>query len=120
MVSCGKAELIYSNRICCYDDKQVDFKVKINDTIKDDLKIRFVFIHSNGEKPNIKTKNNAKAGVIFELTNFDNPLGAGLKKPLTIAKVNDDVISIMFNVYKYIESNPTLDISLYLEKRHGK
>ena len=100
IVTSRNAELIYSNRICCYDDEQLNVKIKITDKKEDELKLKFLFKYSNSSKSNININADTKTGITIELINFNNPLGTGLKNPIPIAKLDDRRISILFNVYK--------------------
>lgn len=118
-VTSKNAELIYSNRICCYDDEQLDIKIRITDKKEDELKLKFLFRYSNSSKSNININADTETGVTIELINFNNPLGTGLKKPISIAKLDDSSISILFNVYKNGDANPVMDLSLYLEAPNG-
>lgn len=117
VVSSKTTELIYSNRIYCYDDERLNIKVKLTDRKEDELKISFLFKYSNSQGHNIDMRPGADADIEFELTNFNSPFGIGLKKPVPVAKLNDRDIFIVFNVYKNGESNPILDLSLYLENK---
>lgn len=115
IITSQNVKLVYSNRICCFDEKQLDFKCKLSEKTKDELKIRFQFKEDTSPKQKISMKTIKNEHIVIELTNFNNPLGAGLKKPIRIAKLNEKNIYILLNVHKYNESNPILDISLYME-----
>lgn len=119
MIASRNAKLIYSNRICCYDDERLDVKIKITDKKEDELKLKFLFKYSNSSKSNININADTKTGITIELINFNNPLGTGLKKPISIAKLDERSISILFNVYKNGDANPVMDLSLYLETSNG-
>ena len=120
IISSREATLVYSNRICCFDNDQLDFKYNFTDKKEDELKIHFVFKYSVDSKQSIEMSTEVDDEITIRLTNFNNPLGAGLKKPVQIAKLNDKSIFIMFNVYKNDESNPILDLSLYMENKNAK
>lgn len=108
-------EMIYSGRICCFNDKQLELKIKLTDRKEDELVIRFVFNYSSNQKPTLRMNANPSVGIIIELTNCGSPLGMGLKRPLRIAELNGKNIFLIFNIYKNDESNPILDFSLYME-----
>lgn len=120
IITSKNAELIYSNRICCYDDEQLNVKIRITDNKEDELKLKFLFKYSNSSKSNININADTKTGVTIELINFNNPLGTGLKKPISIAKLDNRSISVLFNVYKNGDANPVMDLSVYLEDPNGK
>jgi len=114
-VTSKNVKLIYSNRICCYDDEQIDFKIGLTKKKEDELRIRFLFKYSNDSNHRIGISVDDGSVIVVELTNFSNPLGTGLKKPISIAKLDGRSIYMMFSVYKIKDANPLLDISLYLE-----
>ena len=120
IISSKNVEMIYSNRICCFDDEQINFKYKLTDKKEDELKIRFIFNYLSNPQQNIKIDTNQNDEITIKLTNFGSPLGTGLKKPLRIAELNDRSIFIVFNIYKNDESNPILDLSLYMESHDAK
>ena len=118
-VSSKAAELIYSNRICCYDNERLDIKIKLTNKKEDELKICFIFKYTNTSGNKVNVNNDNENGIIVELINFTNPLGTGLKKPVQIARYGKKNIAMLFNVYRIGESNPILDLSLYLERSDG-
>lgn len=120
IISSKNAELIYSNRICCYDDEQTDIKIGLTNNKADKLGLSFRFKYSNSSERGVNAKPDGESGLVIELMNFNSPFGAGLKKPMRIAKFNDRDILLLFNVYKNGEANPILDVSLYLENINGK
>lgn len=120
VVSSKNVRLIYSNRICCYDDEQTDIRIKLTNKKEDELKLRFCFKYSNSSAPRVRTTANAETGIILELINFNSPFGMGLKKPISLGDLDGKKIFILFNVCKNGEANPILDLSLYMEDRDGK
>ncbi|MBR3232736.1 hypothetical protein IKF74_00380 [Candidatus Saccharibacteria bacterium] len=119
-ITSKNVELIYANRICCYDDEETDINIKLTEKEEDELKLKFLFKYSNGQETKIDVSGNAESGITLKLTNFNNPLGIGLKKPTAIARLDEKTIYLLFSIYKNGESNPIMDLSLYLENTNAK
>ena len=115
IITSGNIKLVYSNRICCFNNERIDIKYKLTEKKEDELKMSFIFNYSDDLKQNISIDTDTNDWIIIKLTNFNNPLGTGLKKPIQIAELNNKDIFIIFNIYKNDESNPILDFSLYME-----
>ena len=113
-IICDNKRLIYSNRICCISNESVSFKIDLDSTTT--LNIEFLFhCDESGEiKTLMQSPENGK--VVFDLTNYTNPLGTGTVNPVELGTLNDKKIFIFFYVYRLNESSfPILDMSLYLE-----
>ncbi len=114
-VSSKNVKLIYANRICCFDNEQTDIKIELTNKKEDELRLSFYFKYSNSSEPKVDIHPNTKAGIDIKLTNFNNPLGMGLKRPILIGKLDAKSVFMLFNIYKNDDSNPILDLSLYME-----
>ena len=113
-IICDNKRLIYSNRICCISNDSVSLAIDMpNNEI---LNIIFNFHSEKGDE--IKTMMNSPVNgkVVFDLTNYSNPLGTGLPKPVEIGALNDKGIYMIFYVYRLGKDTlPILDVSLYME-----
>ena len=106
--------LLYSNRICCFNNDSAEIKYQFDeDSI---LTLIFKFNYDSNIKETTFNIDSPENGIIvLNLYNFSNALGSGTIQPINIAKYKGKQVSIVFFVYKMAKSNPILDFSLYLE-----
>ena len=111
-VQCENLNLIFTNRICCFNNKSIKLQHNFdNDNI---LSLVFNFNYDN-EKTSYKISSPDGKSIVFDLFNFNNILGTGLKQPIEIANYKGKKLFAIFFVYKHKDANPILDISLYQE-----
>ena len=115
-VICNNVELICSERICCYDNKSIKIVQQFDEESALTIVFNFLYDESqSSQQYRLSSPNNGT--VAFDIYNFSNPLGSGLKMPIEIAKYKGRKIEIVFFIYKFKDANPILDFSLYLEKK---
>ncbi len=113
-IICDNKRLIYSNRICCISNDSIDLKIDLTDD--DIINIIFNFYYEDGDEIKTIMRSPENGRVVFDLTNYANPLGTGLPKPVEIGALNDKNIYIIFYVYRLGKDTlPILDVSLYME-----
>lgn len=113
-ITCGNATLTYTNRIICFDSREIRLDIQLTEDKNDILKLRFVFEYTDDDKINMSINPKENGSIVIRLINFKNPLGTGLKKPLRVAKINDNYVYIIFNVNKAEGASPILDLSVYV------
>ena len=91
-----------------------NFLTKLNNFITIILSLVFNFNYDN-EKTSYKISSPDGKSIVFDLFNFNNILGTGLKQPIEIANYKGKKLFAIFFVYKHKDANPILDISLYQE-----
>lgn len=107
--------LVYSNRICCFNDDYTRVYLDISD--KATLNLTFKFHYNNdNEETRCQISSPENGFVILNLYNFNNPLGSGTISPYLLGTLNDKKIYIKFYVYKIAKCDPILDFSIYMEK----
>ena len=111
-IICENKELLYSNRICCFDNDSITFKYTFDP--ESVLTVTFNFNYDDKEM-RFEISDDEKGHFTITTYNFNNTLGSGLKKPIEIATYKDKSIYCRFFIQKSKESNPILDFSLYLE-----
>lgn len=112
-IICDNKKLIYSNRICCISNDSISLTIDLNN--KDSINLVFNF-HYEGEEIKTTMYSPANGKVVFDLTNYTNPIGTGLTKPAEIGILNNKKLSVVFYVYRLDNTAlPILDISLYVE-----
>ena len=113
-IICDNKRLVYSNRICCISNDSVDLKIDLAEDAVINIVFNFYYEEGDEIKTSMESPENGK--VVFYLTNYTNPLGTGMTKPVHIGALNDKNIYIIFYVYRLGKDIfPILDISLYLE-----
>ena len=113
-IICDNKRLMYSNRICCISNDSVSLKIDL--ATNAEINIIFNFHDENGEEIKTTMQSPENRKVVFDLTNYANPLGTGITKPVKIGVLNDKIIYIIFYVYRLSkDAFPILDVSLYLE-----
>ncbi len=113
-VICDKKRLVYSNRICCISNESVNLEIDLIDNESINIEFKFHYDVSNEIKTSMQSSENGK--VVFDLTNYTNPMGTGITKPVEIGALNDKKIYIIFYAYRLNRTAfPILDLSLYME-----
>lgn len=113
-IICDNKRLVYSNRICCISNDSISLDIDL--TAEDIINITFKFCYEDGDAVKTMMNSPENGKVVFELTNYTNPLGTGITKPVEIGRLNDKKIYIVFYAYKLDKTTfPILDLSLYME-----
>lgn len=112
-IICDNKKLVYTNRICCISNESISLKIDFSDT--DFLNLVFNFLNDGNEvKTHLRSPENAK--VVFDLYNYNNPLGTGVTTPVEVGTLHNKKIFLIFYVYRLDKSTfPILDLSLYME-----
>lgn len=111
-VICNNFRLIESQRICCLDKNSITIRYSFDEN--DTLEITFKF-HFDNNTPRFTHTSTENGKIVFDLYNFVDPIGTGLKQPEPIGKYKGKEILIVFFVALLREANPILDYSLYME-----
>lgn len=113
-VICDNKRLVYSNRICCISNEAINLRIDLTDEDVINIVFNFHYDESNEIKTTMQSTENGK--VIFDLTNYTNPLGTGISKPVEIGALSSKKIYAIFYAYRLGKTTfPILDISLYME-----
>ena len=97
-IICNNKELLYSNRICCFDNEAITFKYTFDP--ESILTITFKFNYDDKDT-RFDITDDGRGNFTINLYNFNNTLGSGLKKPIEIAAYKNQSIYLRF----YIEKN---------------
>ena len=112
-IETDSVELIYSNRICCFDSDPIKLTHEFDKN--NILTLIFKFHYDGGElKLDLNSPNNGT--IVLDLYNFNNSLGSGTKRALPLGTYKDKKMFLKFFVYKLENCDPILDLTLYLEK----
>lgn len=113
-VICDNKRLVYSNRICCISNESVNLQIDLTEGETINIEFRFHCDESNLIKTSMQSSENGK--VVFDLTNYTNPIGTGITKPVELGALNDKKIFAIFYAYRIDKTAfPILDMSLYME-----
>lgn len=114
-ITTANCEVVDSGFVTSFAGEPVN--IILDATTDTPFKISFVFLKNNEIKESLF---NAEAPnqreVIFRLTNFNNPLGTAVIKPIEIANNNEGKkLYISFFTYTVGDSAPTLHYTIYRE-----
>lgn len=86
-------DVIESATVITHDDKDVSFKI-------DELTIRFIFkVDKSNEDTSLSSEIVDNKTLNLILTNYNNPLGQGLLRPVELGSYNGDRLLISFMIY---------------------
>lgn len=113
-ITTANYEVIDSGLVTSFNGEPIS--ISMDASSDNPLKINFVFLKNEEIKESLvdaETVNERE--MTFRLTNFNNPLGTGIIKPLEIAN-NDEgnKLYINFQVYTVGASAPTLHYTIYI------
>lgn len=93
-ISIGKEyEVVESATVITHDDKDVSFKI-------DELTIRFIFkVDKSNEETSLSSEIVDNKTLNLILTNYNNPLGQGLIRPVELGSIDGKRFLISFMIY---------------------
>lgn len=115
----GNRKLVYSGRM--FLAQYASVSVPISFDTGDYLDLVFDFVYDGGEM-NVRFEadlDKTNPTINFVLRNFGSPLGSYTKQPVSIAKVNDRPVEVLFGVVKPKDGMPVLDLSVYVKAENG-
>ena len=115
----GILTLIYTNRISLanYDTLLIPIEIKKNDQ----LIFAFDISYDGGDREaSYRGETDSNPPIVrFTLKNFGSPFGTYTQKPIRIGEADGQGIQVMFSIVKPEDGMPILDLSVYLEPKHG-
>lgn len=115
-IKTSNLDVIRSGLVSSFNNEPIE--MFFDEHTNSEFLIRFRFIIDKTMQQNVKVISlSNQTEIEFQLTNFNNPLGTSIVKPVEFATDdNGKKLFIIFSVYTIGEASPTLQYTLYRER----
>lgn len=111
-IKVGDLTLIDSGSIIVPQDMPISFSIK-------DLEYVFTFSNDEENKPHVRTISNTRNKLEIELINFNDIVGVGNVKPMSMGRIDGQELLLMLRVSMLKEGGKTILYTWYLRESNN-